>query len=781
MSKKIYGVTVGTGLKPQAFIEKTEHVKDTNIHVTKEEKQTWNNKSNFSGSYNDLTDKPTIPSKASDVGAEASGTSQTKVNEHNVSEESHSDIRLLISGLTTRLNALANSDDVTLDQMSEVVAYIKNNKSLIEQITTNKVNVSDIITNYTTNVTNKPVSASVAVELKALIDKCLTSIPSEYVTETELDQKGYLTQHQDLSGYAKKAITLDGYGITDGATKQELSKVQQEIADQQKQLTQLGATQTIPDFWTDSVNSVIATIKSLQKDGGRNIITFPFFSDNHQRLGYAGILIKKVMNECNIPYCFYGGDSISSGYIADEDTMIEQDGLFDSMMSVIPKGRFKRTVGNHDGYWAVSSSEKYTYTRPQVYDLFLREESVAQNMCFGTDGTYYYVDDLASKTRFVVLNTNGGSIDSEQITWLQNNALKFNESGWAIVFISHQPISNHYHANISNAQNVITIVKNYIDGTDENKADVVGWYSGHVHRDRIYTGIAINTTDDSVGSSLPFKQITITSDHTSIAYDDATKHTVAEDNLSHAIDFVTINKSTKTVNLTRLGIGNNRAYSYDNVILYSITNNLTNVTTNNNNPSIEDGGSYVATLTPNTNYEISSVTVTMGGVDVTSSVYSNGVISITEVTGDIVVTASAEEKAVEVTNLFNADEATLNTRFTSSSTSAHNGVYITDYIDAVPGDVIYFKPLAFDASSNYHKVNCYNSTSDTKIGAKVLQETESSSAIILSMNNGVGHFTVPAVSGTTRIKICLHRNTTNTAITKDDLADVVITKNEPIS
>ena len=35
-----------------------EHIDNTNIHVTAAEKETWNNKSNFSGSYNDLTDKP---------------------------------------------------------------------------------------------------------------------------------------------------------------------------------------------------------------------------------------------------------------------------------------------------------------------------------------------------------------------------------------------------------------------------------------------------------------------------------------------------------------------------------------------------------------------------------------------------------------------------------------------------------------------------------------------------------------------------------------------------
>lgn len=31
----------------------------------------------------------------------------------------------------------------------------------------------------------------------------LTEVPDEYVTDDELDGKGYLTEHQDLSGYAK--------------------------------------------------------------------------------------------------------------------------------------------------------------------------------------------------------------------------------------------------------------------------------------------------------------------------------------------------------------------------------------------------------------------------------------------------------------------------------------------------------------------------------------------------------------------------------------------------
>jgi hypothetical protein len=37
----------------------------------------------------------------------------------------------------------------------------------------------------------------------------ITEIPSEYVTESELATKGYLTEHQDLSGYAKKSEIPD--------------------------------------------------------------------------------------------------------------------------------------------------------------------------------------------------------------------------------------------------------------------------------------------------------------------------------------------------------------------------------------------------------------------------------------------------------------------------------------------------------------------------------------------------------------------------------------------
>ena len=132
-----------------------------------------------------------------DVGAEKSGTATSAVSTHNTKTDAHNDIRLLITALTNRLDALANSDDDTLDQMAEVVAYIKENRGLIEQITTGKVSVSDIVNNLTTNVSNKPLSAGQGVALKALIDAI--TVP------TKLSQLGDDSTHRTVTDAEKSA------------------------------------------------------------------------------------------------------------------------------------------------------------------------------------------------------------------------------------------------------------------------------------------------------------------------------------------------------------------------------------------------------------------------------------------------------------------------------------------------------------------------------------------------------------------------------------------------
>lgn len=77
---------------------------------------------------------------------------------------------------------------------------------------------------------------------------------------------------------------------------------------------------------------------------------------------------------------------------------------------------------------------------------------------------------------------------------------------------------------------------------------------------------------------------------------------------------------------------------------YTVTNTLTKCTNGNSNSSVAENTSYIATITPNTGYKLDTVTVTMGGVDVTSTVYNNGKITINSVTGNIVIIATAIEK-----------------------------------------------------------------------------------------------------------------------------------------
>ena len=76
---------------------------------------------------------------------------------------------------------------------------------------------------------------------------------------------------------------------------------------------------------------------------------------------------------------------------------------------------------------------------------------------------------------------------------------------------------------------------------------------------------------------------------------------------------------------------------------YSITNNLTNATNSNSAASINEGSEYTATLTANDGYTFSTVTITMAGQDITSTVYSNNTITIPNVTGNIVITCIATQ------------------------------------------------------------------------------------------------------------------------------------------
>ena len=136
-----------------------------------------------------LPDTYTPPNQtAEQVGADPKGAAASAVSGHNTSDTAHNDIRLLVSQLTTKVNNFLDSDDTTLDELSELIQAIKDNAGTIAQLTSGKVNVTDIINNLTTSVTNKPLSAAQGVALKGLIDTLTLAVNGKPdLSDAEID------------------------------------------------------------------------------------------------------------------------------------------------------------------------------------------------------------------------------------------------------------------------------------------------------------------------------------------------------------------------------------------------------------------------------------------------------------------------------------------------------------------------------------------------------------------------------------------------------------------
>lgn len=115
---------------------------------------------------------------------------------------------------------------------------------------------------------------------------------------------------------------------------------------------------------------------------------------------------------------------------------------------------------------------------------------------------------------------------------------------------------------------------------------------------------------------------------------------------------------------------------------YTITNTLSNATNSNTATSIEENSSYSANISADSGYKLKTVTVTMGGTDITNTAYSSGTITISSVTGNIVITVITEVDTDAVVGNIDSNN---NISLTGLNTGAYtlkyednNGV-LTDY------------------------------------------------------------------------------------------------------
>lgn len=98
------------------------HVKN----ITEQDISGWNNKSEFSGSYADLTDKPDIPEVPENVSAFNNDAGYVTVNDvKDKADKSYVD---------TKVADLVNSAPETLDTLGEVAKAIQDNESVVDAL-----------------------------------------------------------------------------------------------------------------------------------------------------------------------------------------------------------------------------------------------------------------------------------------------------------------------------------------------------------------------------------------------------------------------------------------------------------------------------------------------------------------------------------------------------------------------------------------------------------------------------------------------------------------------
>lgn len=150
---------------------------------------------------------------------------------------------------------------------------------------------------------------------------------------------------------------------------------------------------------------------------------------------------------------------------------------------------------------------------------------------------------------------------------------------------------------------------------------------------------------------------------------------------------------------------------------YTVTNTLTGCTSSNAATTVTEGDTYYATITASSGYVLTGATVQvkMGGTDVTALYYTDGIISIPDVSGNIEITITAAVYVPSYTNVLPTavDPSTKsgvwdgkgyrNGAYASSAKSFYRtdaACWCTGAIAVQPSDVIYVKGATLEGNGH---------------------------------------------------------------------------------
>lgn len=202
-------------------------------------------------------------------------------------------------------------------------------------------------------------------------------------------------------------------------------------------------------------------------------------------------------------------------------------------------------------------------------------------------------------------------------------------------------------------------------------------------------------------------------------------------------------------------------------LLREIEFNLSNCSATNARKNVIDGQMFYAEIEADAGYTLddATVTITMGGVNV-NNYYSEGRISIPNVTGNISITISAVQTAVE--NLFDLSAATDNARINSSGNVVTYGTgnLVTGFIEASVGDTIFYSSdVSKDNDTNFGMMGFYQSN-----GSFITSVSRSQAPWHWATDGKSGYLTIPSsfnnkdFSATAKIRICIPYEDTNNIV-----------------
>lgn len=209
-------------------------------------------------------------------------------------------------------------------------------------------------------------------------------------------------------------------------------------------------------------------------------------------------------------------------------------------------------------------------------------------------------------------------------------------------------------------------------------------------------------------------------------------------------------------------------------VTYNITRNLTNCASSNTANTIAEGAAYTTTLSPTGTFKkLGTITVTMGGTDISASAVSGSTITIASVTGNITITCAAV-----ITNIINTVGISADTRLSTSSgaNKAKAGwatiganMDATSLIHLAAGDTLRIKGVSLPAATDGNSAAVEYSATATLISAGYIYNGHTWNSINFTSS---GNIVTVTTTGEHNIRVSLICT---------DASAVIATINEPIT